>query len=285
MIKIQNATLEDLQDIHDSGGKIEGLFKIDERDYHAAPGLNSSLIKKAADSLADYRAEKYKDETKPQSYNKEAFITGSAFHKLVLEPDDFPKKYAKKPYDLDLRTTDGKKWKAENSDKDILSELEWWQIHKMADSMHKNPVFNQFQTGKFYNELSAFWIDKLTGQQMKCRFDILHMERGIADIKTSRDFVSERNVRRSIYNYHYNIQAFHYIQGALNTLPDLYCSDFVFLFVEKTDAAKTANYSLSANWLANTAETYFELLESIAHAEATMDFPGYPQTIKELTDE
>ena len=82
------------------------MIKIEpNKEYHASAPLSKSRLWEMRRSPQWFKfREEHPDETKT-----EALITGSAFHKLVLEPDGFCDEFTVLHEDTDRRTKEGKK--------------------------------------------------------------------------------------------------------------------------------------------------------------------------------
>ena len=81
------------------------MIKIEpNKEYHASAPLSKSRLWEMRRSPQWFKyKEKHRDEVKT-----DALLTGSAFHKLVLDPDGFCDEFAVLPEGIDRRTKDGK---------------------------------------------------------------------------------------------------------------------------------------------------------------------------------
>lgn len=104
-----------------------------------------------------------------------ALLTGSAVHKMVLEPDAFFDEFAVLPQ-FDRRTKSGKEEYAEfveaSVGKTIISDEVYQLSVDIAESVsHHKTARSLLSGGKA--ETSYFWNDIRTGMECKCRPDYL----------------------------------------------------------------------------------------------------------------
>ena len=138
-------------------------------EYRAAEGVSRSDLFRLTISPLHFRYEQ--EHPKPKT---PALQFGSAFHKLVLEPDAFPQEFAVLPI-CDRRTKEGKALFAEfeenRGDKTVVTAEEYTKVCDMRDSVMRNPYARLLLRGEV--EQSFFWDDELTGERCKCRPDVL----------------------------------------------------------------------------------------------------------------
>lgn len=180
----------------------------------------------------------------------EDLIFGSAFHKYVLENDDFDKEVAVMPV-IDKRTKIGKQQYLEfaekNAEKYIISEEQLNIIDEMRDSIMKNRYAKVLLDGK--KEESIYFTDDFTGIQCKIRPDCLKiLPNGsiiITDLKSCKSAVAE-DFMRDIVKYSYDLQSYMYILGvsiAYNV--PIENISFCFIAVEKKAPYLNAIYEAS----------------------------------------
>ncbi len=271
-------SIHELEQHKNESGKIHGAFHMPDDLYRQADGLSSTLIKTAAESLVDYKEAKYPDQRRPKTFEKEtAYVVGNALHTYVLEYAEFKNRFVVKDSSVDLRTKEGKSWRSSLNGREVLSEFDYYQVIKMAEACIKNTYFAEMLLSKYHTELAIFWECPITMMQLKGKLDFIN-DRFIVDLKTQSKQVKEFFIKRSILDCNDALQAVHYSEGARI----VFGKDFLFkfLFVEKTDAAKTQLVSFSPDTWAYNNHLYYQLLENIAHAEATGEFPtGLPKEI------
>ena len=164
-------------------------------------------------------------------------VIGSAFHKIVLEPETFDDEFVVMP-NFDRRTKEGKLKYAEfveqSEGKTVITQEQYDTICGMRDSIMSNPYARKLINGNI--EQSMYWTDELTKVECKCRPDVW---RKVADRVVITDLKSTKSVMpndfmRDVVKYHYDLQTAMYREGVsknLNMPKDNI--DFVFIAVEK----------------------------------------------------
>lgn len=175
-------------------------------------------------------------EDNPQEPSEDMVI-GSAFHKIVLEPETFYDEFAVMP-NVDRRTTQGKMKYAEfiieADGKTVITQEQYDTICGMRDSIMANPYARKLINGNI--EQSMYFTDDLTKVECKCRPDVW---RKVADRVVITDLKSAKSVMpndfmRDCVKYHYDLQTAMYRDGASKVLGVPKDNiDFVFIAVEK----------------------------------------------------
>ena len=199
-------------------------------EYHAHPAISKSTLFLLRQSPEKFRYEV--DNPQPKS---PSLTFGSAFHKWALEPDSFFDEFAIAPV-VDRRAKAGREaWNdfvAENSNRDIISLDDLNTIRQMTDSLFENKYARSLIEAS-QHEQSFFWRDELTGEECKCRPDIL-LDRPsihiISDLKSCESADTESFTRDAV-RYGYHLQAYMYTDGVRQNTGCDY--SFVFIAVEK----------------------------------------------------
>lgn len=167
----------------------------------------------------------------------EDMVLGSAFHKIVLEPETFYDEFAIMP-NVDGRTTQGKLLKKQfeetKGNKQVITQDQYDTICGMRDSIMANPYARKLINGNI--EQSMYFTDDLTKVECKCRPDVW---RKVADRVVITDLKSAKSVMpndfmRDVVKYHYDLQTAMYRDGASKVLAVPKDNiDFVFIAVEK----------------------------------------------------
>lgn len=251
--------------------------ELQNEDYHAAPGLSKSGMDLLLKSPAHYRAAKDTDhEPTP------AMLMGSAVHTAVLEPDLFEKKYVPSP-DINRRTKAGKEefaaFQEANQGKEILKPEDYELIINMRDSIFAHTLASKLLTdGKA--ELSYFWEDDQTGALLKCRPDYLRSDGVVIDLKTTLD-ASPESFAKSAANFHYHLQAAHYLEG-VSALGD-HATHFVFVCVEKKPPYAVACYTLDSEAVGFGQLLAREAISRYTKCREADQWPGYSPKIESLS--
>ena len=177
-------------------------------------------------------------EDNPQEPSED-MVLGSAFHKIVLEPETFDKEFMIMPH-FDRRTKEGRLGyenlmnKVQGECITLITKEQYDTICGMRDSIMANPYARKLINGNI--EQSMYFTDELTKVECKCRPDVW---RKVADRVVITDLKSAKSVMpndfmRDCVKYHYDLQTAMYREGVsknLNMPKDNI--DFVFIAVEK----------------------------------------------------
>lgn len=172
-------------------------------------------------------------------------IFGSAFHKLILEPQDFDSEFIVAPT-FDRRTAQGKadytEFISNAEDKCIISQEDYNTICGMRDSIMKNKKAKKMlQKGNI--EQSFYFADKVYGEKCKARPDLWYKTKNgsiiINDYKSCRSDktyhgADPETFRNEIPKYFYDLQAYMYTLAASITFDVPFDKvAFIFIAVEK----------------------------------------------------
>ena len=190
----------------------------EDREY-----ITSSMIKLALEG-----SKKQFDYAMNNSIESEAFLVGSAFHAMMLEPDSYKKLYAFEP-NVDRRTKEGKKyiaeWKEENENipHHLPGKYEQMLIN-MQESLNNHPEYNNLVLP---DKGSREEILLFKHQKVKCKAKIDYYNNDyIVDIKTCSS-VKTLDVVESMKKYLYHVQAAFYLKAKKEF------KTFYFVFIEK----------------------------------------------------
>ena len=176
-------------------------------------------------------------EENPQEPTQD-LIFGSAFHKLVLEPDTFNEEFAILPNDIDRRTKLGREQYAQfledNKGKEIVTLEDYNTILSMASVVNNNKYARVLLKGT--KEQSLYYVDDLTGIACKVRPDCRSKIKDrivIVDLKSCKSAAPE-DFMKDIVKYSYDLQVAMYKHGVSKALDfPLENIDFVFIAIEK----------------------------------------------------
>ena len=177
-------------------------------------------------------------EENPQEQSKE-MLEGSAFHKIVLEPDTFDKEFIVSPT-FDRRTKEGKLaynhfCELVQSGISVINQEQFDMISGMRDNILKNPYAVKLINGNI--EQSMYFTDDMTGVRCKVRPDIWRRVGDrivVIDLKSTRSALPT-DFAKDVVKFHYDLQAYMYCYGVSKVLNvPIENVDFVFIAVEKT---------------------------------------------------
>ncbi|WP_244208770.1 PD-(D/E)XK nuclease-like domain-containing protein [Xenorhabdus ehlersii] len=217
---------------------------------------------------------------------------GTALHCLLLEPDEFGKRFAIEPK-LDRRTKTGKEEAEEfslnNKDKIILTQEESRKLLIMRDSAMAHPIAKWCLEATGTTESSIYWEDVATGVLCRSRPDKLIADHHwIVDVKSTADI---DRFDRTFYDYRYHVQDAFYSDGYKALTGQL--PTFIFLAVSTT--VNCGRYPVRTYIMTERAKSagraaYQRNLATYAECLKTNEWPGLrelslPHYAKELRDE
>lgn len=222
--------------------------KLPREAYDDLPGLNSSLIKEVVGGTLAHGYRKYIDPNRPIQEKKDTFIQGNITHAMVLEWDEFDKRYSLGP-DLPPRPTKkqleepaeftktGKpakahetwkefkaledkwrEWEKDNPGVEVVSQTDYDKGASCASALLLHPVLShryaKTEEHRMLNEITFTYIDPQTKRRIKARLDSIRIYEDhiwIGDIKTALDAGDgESHFGKSIANFDYIVQAAFY---------------------------------------------------------------------------
>ena len=215
--------------------KKSGIVIETNAEYH---GYKEAISKSRLANMAVCPAYFKWCEDNPQEPSED-MVLGSAFHKIVLEPETFDKEFMIMPH-FDRRTKEGRLGyenlmnKVQGECITLITKEQYDTICGMRDSIMSNPYARKLINGNI--EQSMYFTDELTKVECKCRPDVW---RKVADRVVITDLKSAKSVMpndfmRDCVKYHYDLQTAMYRDGASKVLGVPKDNiDFVFIAVEK----------------------------------------------------
>lgn len=200
-----------------------------EQEYRQHPAISRSELFKITESPEKFRY--YKDNPEPPT---PSLIFDQLFHAMALQPEFVCEQFAVAP-DVDRRTKAGKEAYAEfeqnAQDKTVVTA----EMAELASEMCKSLMLNE-DARKLLNgkkETPFFWADELTGEECKCRTDVLTR---ISDLNIIVDLKSAENASTEAFTkdavkYGYDFQSAMYKTGVEKNTGKKHI--FVFIVVEK----------------------------------------------------
>lgn len=259
----------------------QGIYDISIEDYHGGDGVSRSGLVEYQRSPLHYH-HKYvlnnREIAAPSIITKrDAMAFGNAFHKYVLERDDYLKEYLITEK-VNKTTKAGKekhlKYIEEANGRLMIDAEAQKVIEDMANAVwsHRDAPF--FIRGSLY-EKSLYWEEEDTGLLVKARPDIWN-KNFICDLKTAADG-SPAAFARSMHNFGYYLQCA-MIHDGLKALQNIFQENFVFVVVEKEPPHAVAVYPLDKEDLMLGLERYKRTLKDIADSYQSNHWPSYPTT-------
>ena len=241
-------------------------------EYRKKEGISASDLKRMVKSMALWKYEK----DHPDENDNEVFQFGRAYHKLMLEPDDFDNEFVVSPK-FDRRTKEGKaayeEFVKESEGKEVITEETYQKLLEMQIALYNTPFVKLLIKGE--HEKSFFWTDEKSGVPCKCRPDSFGEIKGnyvCIDLKTTQNAETQAFMRDAI-KYGYDIQASHYCEG----LEIHYKKPFKFIFIAQEKTAPYLVNVLEADdyFMAAGKEVKDVLLERYKECLEKDEWPGY----------
>lgn len=252
--------------------------------YHAAGGLSYSGLKLLARSPAHYFAWKL-DERAPV-VERAGQLEGTLAHCLILEPGEFPFRYAVGP---DVATRASREWKefaAAHADKICIKPAQMAAAQAQAASVRALPeVARLLAAGE--PEVCAFWRDEATGVSCQCRPDWAHPVGSetapgaiLVDVKTCSD-ASPAEFARQVARKRYHWQAAFYSDGYA-VAAGVPVVGFVFVAVEDEWPFAACAVMLDDASLETARREIAPMVERFAACQREGLWPGYPTGIAQI---
>jgi exodeoxyribonuclease VIII len=206
--------------------------EISNADYHAGPGVSKSQLDDVALNPAIYNWRK----NAPVDTEKLAALEmGSALHCILLEPDEFDRRYVVAP-SFNRRTTKGKEEEQKFLDDSnrlgmtVLDAEQGRKLLLMRDSAMAHDAAKFLLQDKGYCESSVYWRDDETEELCRIRPDKYLSDRPvIIDVKKVADMA---RFSRHIEEFRYHVQAAMYCEGFYQCFGEQ--PQFVFLAVSES---------------------------------------------------
>lgn len=207
----------------------QGIVLESNAEYHASKEyVSKSMLAKMA-ICPKYFKWCLENEEK----DTEALVIGSAFHKLVLEPQEFGKEFVVMPQ-IDRRTKAGKETYEEflktAQGRGVITQEQYAIINEMSNEILCNELATILTDGTV--ETSMYGTDEVTGELIKTRPDCYRMVDGkliISDLKSCRSALTE-DFTRDCFKFGYDLQAYMYCYNASRVL-NIPIEDIEFYFV------------------------------------------------------
>ena len=254
------------------------LHGLSAETYHAAKGVSHSMLKHLHPTPAHLLA--YLSEEREQT---PAQIFGTLVHHRVLEPMRPLPQIVTKPKAVDLKTKDGKAWKAEQqaAGRLILTESDFERINGCVNAIAKHPICQQiFADGK--SEVSVFKNFSYGGTVLrKARLDWLPVGNALVDIKTTQD-ASPESFAREIFNFRYHSQAAYYLDIFNDSLERPAKECFIIIAVEKNPPYEVALYNLHPRAIGKGRLLNVIDLGTYIDCVQRNEWPGYQRNVVTL---
>ncbi|TKI03544.1 PD-(D/E)XK nuclease-like domain-containing protein [Martelella alba] len=198
---------------------------ITNADYHAGDGVSKSQLDDIAINPAIFQWRKYA----PVDEEKTAALDmGTALHCMLLEPDEFDKRFIVAP-EFNRRTNDGKAAEkafledCSGMGMTVMDAEQGRKLKLMRESALAHPAARWLLEADGYCESSFYWTDSETGELCRIRPDkYLSDQPVIIDVKKVADM---SRFQRHVEEFRYHVQDAMYREGYYQTLSEypLFC--------------------------------------------------------------
>jgi hypothetical protein len=256
----------------------------DMRSYLRSPGLSSSGLAYADESMAKYKA--YLD-GKIRIEGRHLDL-GTAVHRRLEDPVAFQEEYIVKPNDVDYRTKAGKAWR-DGMTKIVLDRSEMECVESIAENLRTadDLLLRILRESDGEDECSVFWNE--SGLNCKCRpdrllrpsdadcealcerwpelFDRPFGLKIVVDYKTTSKPADPKSFYWTAKNFSYHLKASHYLAG---TGTDA----FMWVVMETSPPYQVTRYIMSPNSMEESGRRRYGLLQQIHECQQTDKWPG-----------
>lgn len=246
-----------------------------EKEYRSHQAISRSELWNIRQSPEKFRW--FMDHPAPPSDN---LIFGQLVHAMLLEPETVGNRFLALP-ELNLRTKDGKAERdrilAECAVKGLqpVTAAQAELASLMVEKCRSDSDVMDLLDGA--HEVPFFWTDDLTGEECKCRVDVLTEQDGkvtIVDYKTTVNAMKHAFVR-DLYKFGYHFQAGMYCTGVKESLGLDYLPRFVFVAQEKTAPFSLNRIELPEDVILLGVDLYREYLGIYHECKETGIWYGY----------
>lgn len=266
-----------------------GMVENSNSEYHAGDGVSVSDLKVLMEkSPLHLWAQKYDPNRQPQKQT-EALMLGTAIHCAVLEPDEFPYRFAVMPEGINASSKIGRELIKELQDegKTPLTQEQYLVVTNTSASARRNPVVKYLLDKGGISERSIYWRDPETGVLCKMRPDYMiepcaEFPDGIMfDLKSAED-ASPAGFAKGAYNYRYHQQADWYTSGFQQTYGTSKRPPFLFGAFEKLPPFAGKVYPASVRQIELGRILNRRGLLILAECQRTGIWPGYDTDLTPL---
>lgn len=234
-------------------------------EYAALPGLNATLLKRAATSMAHAKA--YLDS--PDDIGQKPSVRwGRISHGAILEPIQFFKTAVHGP-DCDKRSKEWKDFTAAHKDADILTADEYAKLTQMSERIQAcRDAWSLIADTR--HELSVTWETMHYGAA-KARLDGFG-DGKIVEYKTTSCVDAKAFAKQVERSLRYDIGAGWYSEWHLNKTNKM--PDFYFIVQESNPPYHVQPYHVPADLLPEWRRMAVEVAELYRACEARREYPG-----------
>lgn len=212
---------------------------------------------------------------------------GVALHARVLEPHLYETTVGILPEDTNLRTKDGRAFKAqlEGSREVVLTKAEGDRVELAAQSVFACPSANLLLNAQGPVEQTIVVADPLTGCPLKIRPDKLIPQKGIVlDLKTTR-MPSQRAFTKQAFDLSYDrkMAFYRFVMNQLGLIGPASAYEYgVVIAVQNTEPFETCVYAIGGETLEVADASWRQDLNLFAECRESGVWPAFSPEIQTL---
>lgn len=246
-----------------------GVHELTDEEYFSPQLASTTLSSTGVRELLVCPAKFRHNQLHPRP-PKRTFDVGHAAHQLVLGAGP------------ELVRIDADEWRTNAVKAEVqavrdrgavpLKPATWDAVHAMAEMLLRHPNAPKLLS-RGLPERTLIWVDAATGVTCRAKADWLRPD-GIVDYKSAAD-ASLSELRRTVWNYGYYVQAAFYLRGFRACYPGVE-PFFGFVAQEKEAPYLVQTFQLPESYLARGDRRCAEALERYRDCQAADIWPGYP---------
>jgi hypothetical protein len=263
------------------------IRNIDPEGYYQQQKLSNSLIKQAVHGLEEFKYA-WDTVTLPKKPT-ESMIFGNVCHTLLLEPEEYTRRYVTSPFDS-FRSNEAKAWKKEaegaglivikkegleKSDNTEQKAMAMIQALTETDYVHSDLVAKMkyiFELPDLEIEKEFYWIDPVTQRQCKAKLDAYSPSENIViDYKTIEN-LWDHKVKSNFGEYRYDLSCAQYSEAIKHCEGKSQYPSFIFIVQEKKAPFRFKIMTPNAAMLQSGFSKREELLKKIDEAFTNNSF-------------
>lgn len=244
--------------------------------YDASGAINASALKYLShpNTPAHFRA--YMDEPRPAPTDAQRY--GLILHRAIFEPDTIKGAFAVKPEGMSFATKEGKAWKLEHEDVEIISAKEATAIERTVKNVWAHPTAKKLLLKSDF-ERSIYATDE-NGVNRKGRLDVFpHSGNVLPDLKSCESAAYE-DIEKQVVKYGYHYSAAFYLD--LCEMIGQPWEHFVLICVEKTPPYLVALYEIQQEVIEWGRRQYERDLLIYRTCMASGQWPGFPEEVTQI---
>lgn len=213
-------------------------YDLSNEDYHAGAGVSKSQLD---DILINPAIFKWRKDAPVDTEKLKALDMGTALHCLLLEPEEFDKRFIVAP-EFNRRSTAGKEEEkrflkdCEGNGMTVMDAEQGRKLKLMRESALAHPAARWLLEADGHCEASIYWNDEETGELCRFRPDkFLNEQPVVIDVKKVADM---DRFPRHVEEFRYHMQSEMYREGFYRHFGE----DPMFVFIAVSETIDCGRY-------------------------------------------